>query len=106
KLIEPLTRKQTSILTQLRTGHAPLQSHLHSIGKAEHPNCLLCATGREDVRHYIMRCPKFHEARRRLRRRIGRAADHLEELLTNGAHMDNLFQFINETKRFRTTYGR
>ncbi|KAJ3897741.1 hypothetical protein F5879DRAFT_1073916 [Lentinula edodes] len=65
-----LWRKQTSILFQLRTGHVPLNSHLHRIGKADSPNCPHCdTTGRatiETVKHYITECPAYRKERFRL----------------------------------------
>ena len=44
-----LSRKQTSILTQLRTGHIPLNRHLYWINKSASPNCMHCPNLTEDV---------------------------------------------------------
>ncbi|KAG2051332.1 hypothetical protein BDR06DRAFT_959124 [Suillus hirtellus] len=43
KLVALLPRRQTSILTQLRTRHAPLNQHLHQIGKSDTPLSAICA---------------------------------------------------------------
>ncbi|KAG2125441.1 hypothetical protein DEU56DRAFT_688728, partial [Suillus clintonianus] len=42
KLIATLPKRQASIYTQLRTRHAPLNQHLHRIGKSITPNCPTC----------------------------------------------------------------
>lgn len=42
KLIAGLPRNQASLLMQLRTGHAPLNKHLHRIKSADSPLCPAC----------------------------------------------------------------
>ena len=49
KLTAKLPRKLTSILTQLRTGHAPLAKHLHRIKKTDSPICPACLQETETV---------------------------------------------------------
>jgi ribonuclease HI len=49
KLTANLPRKLTSILTQLRTGHAPLAKHLHRIKKADSPLCPACLQETETI---------------------------------------------------------
>jgi len=41
-LITDLLQKIASILSQLRTGHAPLAKHLHRIGKSDSLICPAC----------------------------------------------------------------
>ncbi|KAF5364572.1 hypothetical protein D9758_005527 [Tetrapyrgos nigripes] len=41
-LTDKLSRRQTSILVQLHTGHVPLNSHLYRISRSETPNCPNC----------------------------------------------------------------
>ena len=43
----PLPRCQASLLTQLCTGHAPLNEHLHCIRKAETDRCPSCKKARD-----------------------------------------------------------
>ena len=57
--------KKTSIVTQLITGHAPLNKHLHRIGKAGLPLCPSCHEHEETIPHFILHCPA-HQAIRRL----------------------------------------
>jgi ribonuclease HI len=54
KLVQNLPRRHVSLLTQLRTGHVPLQKHLHSITKAESNTCPCCRRAPETVFHYLM----------------------------------------------------
>ena len=63
KLMEPLSRKNSSILTQLRLGHIPLNTYLHRIRKAESPLCPYCLEVHETVIHYLIRCPALDKAR-------------------------------------------
>ena len=59
KLTKSLPRKQTSLLTQLRTEHIPLQVHLHRIGKADSAQCPSCGHAKETVHHYLLDCPTY-----------------------------------------------
>ena len=57
KLTLKLPRKLTTILTQLRTGHAPLAKHLHHIKKADSPMCPTCLQNSESIQHFMLHCP-------------------------------------------------
>ncbi|KAJ3874759.1 hypothetical protein F5051DRAFT_314507, partial [Lentinula edodes] len=102
-------RKQTSILFQLRTGHVPLNSHLHRIGKADSPNCPHCnAAGRaniETVKHYITECPAYRKERFRLRQKLGRQTRSLRHLLSDKKCTPHLLRYIGGTKRFEKVFG-
>ncbi|KAI0365283.1 hypothetical protein BV20DRAFT_909194, partial [Pilatotrama ljubarskyi] len=50
-------------LTHLRTGHAPLNDHLHRIGRADSPLCPACMTARETVIHHLIQCPACRRQR-------------------------------------------
>ncbi|OAX32906.1 hypothetical protein K503DRAFT_651940, partial [Rhizopogon vinicolor AM-OR11-026] len=43
-----------SLLFQLRTGHAPLNKHLHCIAKVPNPACQHCYLREETVRHFLI----------------------------------------------------
>ena len=74
KITSSLNRRQTSLLTQLRTGHAPINKHLHRIGKNDTPNCpqATCRGITEDVHHLIFTCPRNIHERYHLKRSIGK----------------------------------
>ncbi|KAJ7690991.1 hypothetical protein B0H17DRAFT_935466, partial [Mycena rosella] len=54
KLTAPLPRKHSSLLFQLRTHHAPLAHHLHSLKKSPSPTCPCCGMIDEIVDHYLL----------------------------------------------------
>ena len=105
QLIAPLPRRHASILTQLRTEHAPLNFHLHRITKADSPTCPGCEQARETVAHFIMDCPALEEARARMYFSIGHSAHSLQYLLSEPKAMRPLFRFIHDTRRFAAPYG-
>jgi ribonuclease HI len=104
-LVTPLPRKAASILTQLRTGHAPLAKHLHRIGKADSPICPTCRQNDESVQHYILHCTTHHQARQKLRHDTGGRDIKIKELLSRPKTMRALFQFVATTQRFQNVYG-
>lgn len=104
-LTSALPRKQASLLFQLRTGHVPLNGHLHRIGSAESPNCGTCKSTRETVHHYLMVCPRYSRQRWILGQAFGREARMISVLLNNASALEHLFAFIGSTGRFRSTHG-
>jgi RNase H len=64
KITSNLNRGQTSILTQLRTGHIPLNKHLHTIHKTNTSLCPQdsCCNATEDIHHYLFTCPSYTHA--------------------------------------------
>ncbi|KAE9384391.1 hypothetical protein BT96DRAFT_773189, partial [Gymnopus androsaceus JB14] len=87
-------------LTQLRIGHAPLQKHLYNINRVDSPLCPCCKRHPETVYHYLMECPAHRTRRDRMRRAIGRRSCTLSALLTTAETLKELFQFINDMRRF------
>lgn len=83
KLVATLSRRQTSILTQLRTNHAPLNQHLHRIGKSQSPHCLTCPDKDETVMHYLLDFTQYVRERHILSNALRRKADSLSFLLNS-----------------------
>ncbi|KAF8817596.1 hypothetical protein BYT27DRAFT_7074313 [Phlegmacium glaucopus] len=98
-------KRNVSILTQLRTQHAPLQAYLHKIQKVNTPVCQQCKEGPETVIHYLIFCKKFDRHRRRLKRdtREGRGMD--MGVLGEKKSLLAVFRYINDTKRFEDSHG-
>ncbi|KAE9383953.1 hypothetical protein BT96DRAFT_770724, partial [Gymnopus androsaceus JB14] len=92
-------------LVHLRTGHCYLYTHLHRIGKINLPDCPACKREPETVHHYLLQCPAHRGARARLRAEIGAKNMFMEKLLNDRDSLKPLFQFINNTGRFRNTFG-
>ena len=59
---DDLTRVQASVLMQLRTGHAPLNTFLHWIGRVDSPLCLACLSTNETIHHFLFNCPAHAHA--------------------------------------------
>jgi ribonuclease HI len=101
--IKDLPRLHSSILLQLRTGHAPLNYFLHKIGQADSPTCLKCRHEDETVIHYLVRCPFYDHFRLRFFYPLGRGASQLPFLLTDKKAMKQVVKFALATKRFLHT---
>lgn len=99
-LTTALTRAQASILFQLRTGHAPLNHHLHRINAIDSPLCTLCHSGSETVRHYLLLCPALAKHRYFLSRAGAVISRSLPHLLGQAKYLPNLFNYIMATGRF------
>ncbi|RDX41823.1 hypothetical protein OH76DRAFT_1318522, partial [Lentinus brumalis] len=94
-----LPRRNTALLIQLRTGHAPLNHHLHTIGRADTQRCSGCGAAKETVLHFVLQCAKFSLHRRVFLGPLGRNGHRLDYLLSTPEGTSQLFKFINATKR-------
>ena len=105
KLTAKLSRRQASLLVQLRTGHIPLNHHLARIGATETPTCPACHEREETVHHYLMVCPAYATQRRALRDVLSRDAHSISQLLAHPKAMKPLFRYISATGGLRPTFG-
>lgn len=105
KTVVKLTRGQASLLMQLRTGHAPLNAHLHRLKAVDSPVCASCENAYESVHHYLMDCPATQTYRRDLLYVLGRESRSLGTLLSHPRALKPLFKFIARTRRFQDNYG-
>lgn len=64
-LYNSLKRPEANILAQLRTGMARLNGYLHRIGAVESDQCA-CGEAKETVKHFLFRCTRWLEQRKRL----------------------------------------
>ena len=99
QLTAPLPRRHASLLIQLRTGHAPLNHHLHRITKVDSPACPKCGHPRETVAHFILDCVAEGDARARMAFRLGPAAHSLQALLTEPMAVRHLFRYIHDISK-------
>jgi len=105
KSIARLPRKQTSIITQLITGHAPLNKHLHRIGKSASPMCSSCHEHEETVSHFLLYCPAHQATRRLMMEKIPDEERNLKGLLATDGNRKQLLNFVAQTTRFRSVFG-
>ena len=106
-IIDQLRRNQASLLTQLRTGHIPLNTILHRIKRAESAECPHCKKGiRETIHHYLLTCPRYAAARRLLlQAKLKRDSSSIPFLIGSRIAIPRLLRYISATKRFSTTFG-
>ncbi len=105
EIIKSLPNAVTALLTQLRTGHAPLNKHLRAISAAESPHCQHCEGVPESVQHFLLNCLHYRSQRHQLRRGLGCRANNLSYLLTSAKAIPHVVDFVNATHHLRTTFG-
>ncbi|KAJ7646449.1 hypothetical protein DFH06DRAFT_997610 [Mycena polygramma] len=92
-----LSRRNSSLIVQLRTGMVGLNAWLHKIRRAESPLCQTCQR-REDVQHFVFFCSRYTH-RSLLRTALGRKATSLGFLLTHDKGIRYLLRYIHATNR-------
>ncbi|KAE9388994.1 hypothetical protein BT96DRAFT_835532 [Gymnopus androsaceus JB14] len=104
-----MSKRQTSLIVQLRSGHISLNLHLHRIHKSDTPHCPHCSLqGRqipESVKHFILECPAYNIERFWLRGKVGRDANSLKALMAKEQTMKALIAYVDRTKRLRNIFG-
>ncbi|KNZ80188.1 hypothetical protein J132_06781 [Termitomyces sp. J132] len=102
RLVSDLNQRRSALLTQLRTGHLPLNHHLFRIRRSESPTCPYCqGITVETVAHFLFQCPQYkHERHIHLVRPLKRKAESISLLLSSPAALKHLFRFTEATKRF------
>ena len=100
-----LNRKQTSVLTQLRTDHTSLNGHLYRMKKAVTPFCPHCPNITETTNHYLLLCHKYALQRHKLVLAVKRKAFSKRHILSDPAAIRHTLNFINDTGRFKQIYG-
>jgi len=103
--IAKLPRKHTSIITQLITGHAPLNKHLHHIGKADSATCPCCHEHEETIIHFLLHCPVHWQARALMMAEISDNEQNLAGLFATHENRKQLLNFISKTTRFRAVFS-
>jgi len=105
KATNGLHRRQTSVLTQLRIGHIPLNRHLSRINKADTPFCQHCPNVAEDVPHLLFHCNKYAMQRHRLVMAVKRKTFNIKHILSDPAAIRHTLNFVNDTRRLSHIYG-
>lgn len=103
--IRSLSRRQAAVIFQLRTGHIPLNSHLHRISRAPARTCPACGAAPETVHHFLLLCPAFANARARFLTGMGRRSRDLSALLGTPAAFRPLLMYVGATRRLAHTFG-
>ncbi|VDB89214.1 unnamed protein product [Peniophora sp. CBMAI 1063] len=96
-----LSRRDSTLLFQLRSGHVPLNAHLHRINCAPSPTCTACEEADETVAHFIYECPARQSERRRLKAAAGKRWRNRTFLLTDDKGIAALMAYVRDTGRIR-----
>ena len=99
-LTQQLSKAQTAVLTQLRTGHVPLQGYLGHFKLVESSSCPRCQHPVESVVHLLLSCPAYEAAHLSLLRALNLQTVSLPVLLNTPATLNSLFIFLSHTGRF------
>jgi hypothetical protein len=63
KKFKRITRPESAVIVQARTGKIGLRDYVHKIGAAESPRCP-CGARRQTMHHTLLKCPEFDELRK------------------------------------------
>lgn len=100
RLIKGLSRGQASLVFQMQTGHMPLNTYLHTIGKRESARCAAFRTAQETVHHSLIVCPVQEKDRWPMIQALHWGTKSLGVLLNNKGALSCLFRFIAATGNF------
>ena len=96
-----ISKQQSSLLFQLRVGHAPLNAYLHRFKKVESARCPACGYKRENVDHFMLKCPKYDHERWPLLRQVKDNTPKIERILSDPKLVIPLLNYIDATERFK-----
>ena len=99
QLYSDLPRKQLANLVRLRTGHCRLNSYLNQLNIIEDPSCD-CGRGIETVKHYLLLCKNYDDARKELKKKVGGRNMRTEILLGDPKVVKDTLEFVEKTQRF------
>ncbi|KAG2066813.1 hypothetical protein BDR04DRAFT_1029051, partial [Suillus decipiens] len=105
KLTADFPKRLTGLYIALRTGHAPLNQHLHCIFKAESPHCPHCRNTEETIFHFLIICPQYQHECHTLINALGHKAMSIPFLLSSLEATPHLVQYVNTTRRMNATFG-
>ena len=90
-----LSKRYSTILLRLQSGHCRLYSHLHRIGLHETGQCDACSVD-ETVEHFILICPKYRDHRKTLELAIrnNKISRELPSILTNPHTILTVIEFV------------
>ena len=91
----------TSLIAQLAISHVPLNLYLHKFKLVDKPQCPACGNGKEDVEHYLLKCPAYAHERWALSKSAKKTKLlTMETLLSDQDLTIPLANFIKATHRF------
>jgi ribonuclease HI len=94
-----LTRKASSILTQICTGHLPLNGYLYRFKRVDNPRCPACGAALETVHHFLFTCRSYAHARWPLEQSC-KGTLTLKKIFSDHKLVAQLIRYVNATGRF------
>ena len=108
-ILHGLSRAQSSLLIQIRSGHIPLNAHLYRLNCIDTDKCQACATRqgiaptKEAVIRFLFDCLAYQNERHYLDAALGRLSRNLEHIMSGQESIRELLRYIGRTKGFRKT---
>jgi ribonuclease HI len=94
-----LTRKESSLLTQICIGHIPLNGYLYKIKRVDNPRCPACGAAVETVHHFLFTCRSYAYMRWPLEQR-SKGPLTLKRIFSDHKLTRQLVNYIDATERF------
>lgn len=101
KALSKLKRPDATAISQIRSGHFPLNAYLHRFKAADTPNCDLCKQ-RDNVGHLLTNCRKFVGLRQKLFKaaKQNKTSTNRIHLLTSPSMFEELSNFVRKSHKF------
>ena len=91
--------KITSLLSQLRIGHIPLNGYLYKFKLVDSPRYLARGAAMETIQHFLLTCPSYAYERWPLKQKL-RKTPTVKDLLANQKLTLHLLNYIDATRSF------
>jgi hypothetical protein len=97
-----VSRRSASLITQLTTGHIPLNEYLKRFNCVDSARCPACGDVAESVRHFLLECPIYAHERWILKKRLSgkKKALTMRNLLGDEEAIIPLSNYIHASHRF------
>ena len=95
-----LTHNDSSILTQICTGHISLNGYLFKRKRVDSPRCPACGAAVETVQHFLFTCRSYAYMRWPLEQKC-KGTLTLKNILSDQKLTAGLINYINATERFK-----
>lgn len=101
KHLKPLNKHAIAAITQLRSGHAPLNQYLYKYQQRSDPACE-CETGIETSDHFLFICPRYEPQRKTLLKALKSSRiKPSTEALSNPKAFSAIAEYCDATWRFK-----
>ncbi|KAG1781470.1 hypothetical protein EV702DRAFT_962186 [Suillus placidus] len=105
KLTADFPKRLTSLYMVFHIGHAPLNKHLHRIGKSESPHCPHCPNIDESVYHILITCLHYRHEHHSLTCALRCNTTSIPFLLSDLEATLHLICFRNAMGQMKATFG-